>query len=194
MKVLELFCGRGGWSKGFKEIFPDAEFTGIDMNDFSKIYPFEFLQKDLIDYTPEPIYDIVLASPPCSEFSEVKRNCAHPYDERIGLDLIYRTYYLISVLKPRCWIVENVKGLTEFVPPQNEKIQYGLKSRKTAYLWSNANIELGFFDFDMSDYNSRLWHGNITGWQQVREGLRGEIPIELSRQIGIKIKNALHDL
>jgi len=46
----------------------------------------------------------------------------------------------------------------------------------------------------MSDYNSRLWHGNITGWQQVREGLRGEIPIELSRQIGIKIKNALHDL
>lgn len=80
------------------------------------------------------------------------------------------------------------------MPPQNEKIQYGLKSRKTAYLWSNADIELGFFDFDMSDYNSRLWHGNITGWQQVREGLRGEIPIELSRQIGIKIKNALHDL
>ena len=194
MKVLELFCGRGGWSKGFKEIFPDAEFTGIDMNDFSKIYPFEFLQKDLMDYTPEPIYDIILASPPCSEFSELKRNCAHPYDERIGLDLVYRTHYLISVLHPRYWIIENVKGLTEFMPPQNEKIQYGLKSRKTAYLWSNADIELGFFDFDMSDYNSRLWHGNITGWQQVREGLRGEIPIELSRQIGIKIKNALHDL
>ena len=215
MKILELFCGRGGWSKGFKQIFPNAEFTGIDINDFSKIYPFEFLQKDLMDYTPEPIYDIILASPPCAEFSEVKRNCAHPYDERQGLDLIWRTHYILSVCKPRYWIIENVKGLAEFIPhskgekimlnnsrkyahdpqitplkknPQNEKIQYGLRSRKTAYLWSNKNIELGFFDFDMSDYNSRLWHGNITGWQQVREGLRGEIPLELSRHIALKIK------
>ena len=38
MKILELFCGRGGWSKGFKEIFPNAEFYGIDVKDFG--YPF----------------------------------------------------------------------------------------------------------------------------------------------------------
>ena len=187
MKILELFCGRGGWSKGFKEIFPDAEFTGIDINDFSKIYPFEFLQKDLLDYTPEPIYDIILASPPCSEFSEVKRNCAHPYDERQGLDLVWRTHYLISVLKPRYWIIENVKGLAEFIPPQNEKIRYGKRARKTAYLWSNTNIELGFFDHDMSDYNSKLWHG--TDGVSTIHSTRGELPIELSRQIALKIKS-----
>jgi len=190
MKILELFCGRGGWSKGFKQIFPNAEFTGIDINDFSKIYPFEFLQKDLMDYTPEPIYDIILASPPCAEFSEVKRNCAHPYDERQGLDLIWRTHYILSVCKPRYWIIENVKGLAEFIPPQNEKIQYGMKSRKTAYLWSNTNIELGFFDFDMSDYHSTMWHDpNISGWVRWKNGIGGEIPIELSRQIALKIKN-----
>ena len=190
MKILELFCGRGGWSKGFKEIFPDAEFTGIDFIDFSKIYPFEFLQKDLLDYTPEPIYDIILASPPCSEFSEVKRNCAHPYDERQGLDLVWRTHYLISVLKPRYWIIENVKGLAEFIPPQNEKIRYGKRARKTAYLWSNANIELGFFDHDMSDYNSKLWHG--TDGVSTIHSTRGELPIELSRQIALKIKSEVN--
>ena len=187
MKILELFCGRGGWSKGFKEIFPNAEFTGIDFVDFSKIYPFEFLQKDLMDYTPEPIYDIILASPPCAQFSEVKRNCAHPYDERQGLDLVWRTHYLLSVCKPRYWIIENVRGLSEFLPPQNEKIRYGKRARKTAYLWSNANIELGFFDFDMSDYNSKLWHG--TDGVSTIHSTRGELPLELSRQIALKIKS-----
>jgi len=190
LKILELFCGRGGWSKGFKEIFPDAEFTGIDITNFSEFYPFEFLQKDLMDYTPEPIYDIILASPPCSEFSEVKRNCAHPYDERQGLDLVWRTYYLISVLKPRYWIIENVKGLAEFLPPQNQKIQYGLKTRKTAYLWSNANIELGFFDYDMSDYNSQLWHNPKFRHLKLKGGA-GEIPLELSRQMAKKMKEKL---
>ena len=191
MKVLELFCGRGGWSKGFKEIFPDAEFTGIDMNDFSKIYPFEFLQKDLIDYTPEPIYDIVLASPPCSEFSEVKRNCAQPYDERQGLDLVWRTFHLIEKMRPAFWLIENVKGLGEFLPNVSEKIRYGKKTRKTAYLWSNKNIELGFFNFDMSDYNSKQWHDkNTSGWEQCKNGTRGEIPLELSRQIALKEKES----
>ena len=186
MKILELFCGRGGWSKGFHDIFPNAEFYGVDIKDYG--YPYNFIKADLNDWEPKEKYDIILASPPCAEFSEVKRNCAHPYDERQGLDLVWRTHYILSVCKPRYWIIENVKGLSEFLPPQNEKIQYGLRTRKTAYLWSNKNIELGFFDFDMSDYNSRLWHGKITGWQQMREGLRGEIPLELSRQIALKIK------
>ena len=108
MKILELFCGRGGWSKGFKQIFPNAEFTGIDMSDFSKIYPFEFLQKDLMDFTPDPIYDIILASPPCAEFSEVKRNRAHPYDERQGLDLVF---IIVILKKARVWLAryENIR-------------------------------------------------------------------------------------
>ena len=176
MKILELFCGRGGWSKGFKQIFPNAQFYGIDVKDFG--YPFNFIKADLNDWKPDEHYDIILASPPCSEFSEVKRNCAHPYDERMGLDLVWRTFSLIEKMRPEFWIIENVKGLSEFLPNVSEKIRYGKKTRKTAYLWSNKDIKLGFFDFDMSDYNSKQWHAPGTPRSE-----RGEIPLELSRQI-----------
>ena len=186
MKILELFCGRGGWSKGFKEIFPNAEFYGIDVKDFG--YPFNFIKADLNDWKPDQYYDIVLASPPCAQFSEVKRNCAHFYDERQGLDLVWRTFSILAEIKPAAWIIENVKGLTEFLPNVSEKIRYGKKARKTAFLWSNKDIQLGFFDFDMSDYNSKLWHDKkSSGWEQYKNGTRGEIPRELSRQIALKI-------
>ena len=184
MKILELFCGRGGWSKGFKQIFPHAEFYGIDVKDFG--YPFNFIKADLNDWVPDQHYDIILASPPCSEFSEVKRNCAQPYDERQGLDLVWRTFHLIEKMRPEFWIIENVKGLAEFLPNVSEKIRYGKKTRKTAFLWSNKDIKLGFFDFDMSDYNSKQWHDkNSSGWEQCKNGTRGEIPLELSRQIAL---------
>ena len=189
MKILELFCGRGGWSKGFKEIFPNAEFYGIDVKDFG--YPFNFIKADLNDWKPDQHYDIILASPPCSEFSEVKRNCAQPYDERQGLDLVWRTFHLIEQMRPEFWIIENVKGLAEFIPPPNEKIRYGKKTRKTAYLWSNKDIKLGFFNFDMSDYHSSMWHDpNISGWVRWKNGIGGEIPLELSRQIAMKEKES----
>ena len=106
MRILELFCGRGGWSKGFKKIFPDAQFFGIDLKNFG--YPFNFIKADLNDWTPDQHYDIILASPPCAEFSEVKRNCAQPYDERQGLDLVWRTFHLIEKMRPSFWIIENV--------------------------------------------------------------------------------------
>ena len=190
MKILELFCGLGGWSKGFHDIFPDAEFYGVDIKDFG--YPYNFIKADLNDWEPDQEYDIVLASPPCSEFSEVKRNCALPYDERQGLDLVWRTFALIEQIKPRYWIIENVKGLSEFLPNVSEKIRYGKKTRKTAVLWSNKDIKLGFFDSDMSDYNSKMWHDKkSSGWEQCKNGMRGQIPLALSRQMAKRMRDEL---
>ena len=119
MKILELFCGLGGWSKGFHDIFPDAEFYGVDIKDFG--YPYNFIKADLNDWEPDQEYDIVLASPPCTEFCQWKRNTGYwHYSERIGLDLVYRTFYLIEKIKPKFWVLENVWGLGDFLPPPRE--------------------------------------------------------------------------
>ena len=99
MKILELFCGLGGWSKGFHDIFPDAEFYGIDIEDLG--YPYNFIKADLNDWEPDQEYDIVLASPPCTEFSLSKLWGWGTQDERIGLDLIWRTFYLIEKINPK---------------------------------------------------------------------------------------------
>ena len=50
-KVLELFCGHGGWSKPFAELGYDC--TGIDLADFSKSYLGKFIQADIFDYEPK---------------------------------------------------------------------------------------------------------------------------------------------
>ena len=141
MKILELFCGLGGWSKGFQEL--GQECTGVDIQDLG--YPYRFIQADIFDWQPDQDYDIVLASPPCSEFSIIKRNTGtYHYSERIGLDLVWRTFELIKKINPRYWIIENVKGLSEFLPGTKEIIRYGRRyGIKEAYLWGNfPNIPL----------------------------------------------------
>ena len=142
MKVLDLFCGLGGWSIPFNEA--GYECTGIDYTDLG--YPFNFIQADLNDWIPDQHYDIILASPPCTNFSKVVLNWTGKNNESKGLDLVYRTFALIQEIKPKFWIIENVKGLSEFIDKPNDIVRYGKSSqRKAAYLWSNIG-KLGMLD------------------------------------------------
>ena len=142
MKVLDLFCGLGGWSIPFNEAGYDC--TGIDIKNIG--YPFNFIQADLNDYTTNEYYDIVLASPPCTNFSKVVLNWTGKNNESKGLDLVYRTFALIQEIKPKYWVIENVRGLSEFIDKPNDIIRYGKSAhRKAAYLWSNIG-KLGMLD------------------------------------------------
>ena len=54
-----------------------------------------------------------------------------------GLDLVWRTFALIQEMKPKYWVIENVKGLAEFIDKPNDIVRYGHSvHRKSAYLWS----------------------------------------------------------
>jgi len=175
MKVLDLFCGLGGWSRAFAEAGHDC--TGIDIKNIG--YPYRFIQADLNDWIPDQHYDVVLASPPCVEFSQAKKWGQGTQDERVGLDLIYRTFYLIELIKPKYYAVENVKGLAEFLPNVSDIIKYNKhKDGKAAYLWSNIG-KLGFFN-SMIDYKI-----NMNG----RKELRSLIPYPLSKAVLTKIEN-----
>ena len=188
MKVLDLFCGLGGWSRGFHDILPNAEYYGLDIKDFG--YPFNFIKADVNDWTPDQKYDIVLASPPCTEFSELKRNTAsHPYDERIGLDLIWKTFDLISIIKPTYWLIENVRGLQEFIPDVREIIRYNKrKNGKAACLWGNFPT-LGFFEEEII-YHPECWHKK-NGWDENNRAMRALIPKALSRHLAQRISEEL---
>src|SRR5262245_57560831 len=111
MKVLDLCCGLGGWSKGFAANGFECE--GIDNRDLG--YPYRFIHKDLFDFEPSGHYDVIVASPPCSEFSTAKYYAYGTQKELDGLQLVDRVQYLIHKLKPRFWIMENVKHLADFI-------------------------------------------------------------------------------
>lgn len=178
MKVLDLCCGNFGWSKPF--IDAGHEVTGVDLEKKDIPDSVTFIQADIFDWEPNQHYDIILASPKCSEFSEIKRNCAHPYDERIGLDMVYRVMYLIMKIKPKYWVLENVKGLSEFIDKPRDTVRYGKRTRKTAYLWGNFP-ELGFFN-EQIEFNSHMWHDE-PGWNMDVRARRGEIPQALARKM-----------
>lgn len=168
MRVLELFCGLGGWSKPWIKAGHDV--TGVDIKDLG--YPGRFIKGDLFDLEfAENSYDVVLASPPCTEFSIAKKWGWGTQDERQGLDLVFRTFYLISKIKPKYFVVENVKGLAEFLPPPDDIVKYGSRNKhgKAAYLWGNFKT-LGMLDFHQK---FRAQTTKPKGANKTHDGARG---------------------
>lgn len=134
-RMLDLFAGRGGWSDGFKK--QGFHPTGIDIVK-SRYYKHRFIKADVMNWQPKGRYYVICASPPCAPFSQFNINTNGTADQRIGLDLVYRTFDIIQTLKPRYYIIENVANLAKFLPQYKQTIRYGKHDRtKTAYLWGN---------------------------------------------------------
>ena len=68
-RLLDLFCGVGGWSKAFADRGWDC--VGVDSGDFGSIYPGTFIREDVRNLDPAWVdsFDAVVASPPCEDFA-----------------------------------------------------------------------------------------------------------------------------
>ena len=151
MKIIDLFCGAGGFSLGFKQ----ESFTIVEAYDFWDdaicTYNHNFggggLKKDLTQYplrlipTSEMGIDGVIGSPPCVEFSTANAN-GNVLD---GLLLIYRFLEVVCHVKPKFWIMENVPDVRAFLP---------------RVMCSNM-IMLNACDFEVSQKRKRTFFGNF---------------------------------
>lgn len=86
MKVLDLFCGVGGASKGYAAA--GFEVIGVDINP-QPDYPYEFVQADALLARPYfPHVDLIHASPPCQFDAAITRgtnkHLRHGYPDLIG--------------------------------------------------------------------------------------------------------------
>src|SRR5271166_446067 len=98
IKVVDLFCGAGGASKGYA----NAGFTvtGVDIEPQSN-YPYDFIQADALTFDVSG-YDIIHASPPCQAYSNL-----NAYNHQEYPDLIHPIREILrSSGKP--YVIENV--------------------------------------------------------------------------------------
>lgn len=127
LKLIDLFCGAGGFTRGFVEEgftpvlaidndldcvatyttnFPQAIVLGMDIRRINGL--------DLIDIIGDDV-DVVIASPPCEAFTTISRNIMEDPIDRLYTDprgrLTLKAIELIGDLKPKAFVIENVPGI-----------------------------------------------------------------------------------
>jgi DNA (cytosine-5)-methyltransferase 1 len=75
MRLLDLFCGAGGASRGYADAGFDV--VGVDINP-QQNYPYVYVQADALDWLDrwdptQDVFDAIHASPPCQSFTAYRR-------------------------------------------------------------------------------------------------------------------------
>lgn len=123
LKVLDLFCGAGGISEGFRQ----AGFSivaGIDHDpDASATYSRNFpgaltvngdltkpsIRSQVVDVSAG--VDVIVGGPPCQAFSQVRNHDRDVTDPR---NRLYQEFlHVLSLLRPRAFVMENVPGIAQ---------------------------------------------------------------------------------
>ena len=135
MKVIDLFCGAGGSSLGYKmagfDVILAVDINEVTLSAYNANHPeVETLQIDILQLTANdlPEADVILGSTPCQEFSTAKLNCTY--------DMALTNHFLsiIHEYNPKYWMLENVPGLAKFLPGTNYNIlnaaDYGVPQKR----------------------------------------------------------------
>lgn len=192
MKVLDLFCGLGGWSaafvdRGHEVVTVDSEpkFNPTICDDIRRLNPPDFT-------IPYGGFDVILASPPCECFSVASIGYHwkdHKPDVKTleAIGLVKHTLGLIYALLPKFWFLENPRGKLRTVignPPVTVYYpQYGENRLKPTDIWGRhpkGFKEMQITDTTLLDYE-KAPRGSKTGTQGIqRTEERAKIPYPLS--------------
>lgn len=127
MKVIDLFCGCGGFSLGFDYIHDFELVYALDNWDVScRSYKTNFPYidvdcRDALSIKPKeiPKADIIIGGPPCQEFTNIKahsRGRFTPPARTFDTALIQWFMSIVEYVKPKFWIMENVPPVSKVVP------------------------------------------------------------------------------
>lgn len=132
LKVVDLFCGAGGFSEGLRqagcEILLGVDCWGEALDTYSLNQKCEVLEADIRDVEVLPHCDIIIGSPPCQNFSSLntKKNVCE------GLELVHEFERIVELNKPRYWVWENVEFVKRFYPQASilNSFDFGLAQRR----------------------------------------------------------------
>jgi DNA (cytosine-5)-methyltransferase 1 len=129
-KLLDLFCGSGGCSKGYYDAGFDV--CGVDIDPMPN-YPYEFHQADAMTF-PLDGFDVIHASPPCPGYSLATGFHPEARDRHPRLVEAIRTRLEASGLP---YIIENVAGSPVVKSIMLCGAMFGLRTYRHRYFESN---------------------------------------------------------
>jgi site-specific DNA-cytosine methylase len=195
MKMLDLFSGLGGASEAMIQD-PKWEVQRIENNVLLESVPGttlksvfelrdELVKMELEGYRPSTTIDLVWASPPCVEFSlaySSPQSIALREEKQYQPDLraVEATIEIIRILKPRYWVIENVRGAVNWFKPllgkQAKVINHSI------FMWGN------FPAFVNPEIDSKE-KGAGSSSDPLRANKRAIIPFAVSQELKNAIEN-----
>lgn len=140
-KLLDLFCGGGGASRGYE--LAGFDVCGVDLYSQPQ-YPNEFIKANALDILKDDNFldqfDVIHASPPCQAYTRGKSLRDARFANSSGEDL-FLTVLCRLIWSKRNYIVENVPGsFSSLHPIVLCGSSFGLKVRRHRLFWSNMNL------------------------------------------------------
>lgn len=117
MKVIDLFCGAGGSTLGFKmvglEVILGVDINKLPLRAYHTNHPeIETWKRDILSLQASdlPEADILIGSTPCTTFSVGSRN------RSCDMTLTNHFLEIVRDYKPKYWMLENVPPLARHLP------------------------------------------------------------------------------
>jgi len=189
MKVLDLCSGLGGFSEAFVlaghevlRIENNPLLANVDKTDIIDIFDVRDLLEDIREDKPDPFLqsvDVILFSPPCLEFSlafnapraiHLRERPNIPYEP--SMDILECGLDIIRLLKPRYWVVENVRGASPFFSQLMGKPR---QINEAYFFWGN------FPSFVPEAFPSKAEKDERR--DPMRANIRAKVPIEISEAL-----------
>ena len=170
MLIIDLYSGTGGATQAMKDRGWDVITVDIDER-FNPTYAVDVRQ--FLDVYDGRTPDFIWASPPCIEFSRVEKpwfDDVRPSEE--SLQLVYAVFRIVRVLRPKFWILENVRGAQHWIG----RAPFHVGS---VYMW-------GWFPFNklkrLVNHRDAMWKWKLPPSKN-RSVMRAKIPEIISKAV-----------
>jgi DNA (cytosine-5)-methyltransferase 1 len=184
IKCLELFCGAGGFSKGFEKADLNV-ILGIDSNEIAlQTYNYNNnsdcvnynLRKNIIIQNNSNI-DIVFGSPPCKGFSYAQGKRSEK-DKRNNLVFHYIKY--LEEIEPEISVIENVIGMKNI----SDNFFDDVLERLDELGYTNSVLEIDCSNYGVPQSRKRLFIISSKSGQNFDKSYLGNSTTNVKQAIG----------